>query len=242
MASSPAENPWVRSFSQPTAKRPRKPPSVPIELINAKPPAAPNPVKKRGGMAQKIARAAVIAFRIEEGVEMPQPSPSGGTNSQGCRMPAALLSSILGLVFFVLPSVNRVRRPAPSAGEMSFSRLGCWNCHGKVGHGGTGKPGGPYIADSRLRLRRFVGYVRLPTYMMPPYAPEWAPDVELAIVYQWLGGIEAVRTPPPIAIELKESPEVKPGGKANTQVQIEMTVLRVQPALKSDVPDLASLR
>lgn len=48
--------------------------------------------------------------------------------------------------------------------------------------------------------------------------------------------------PPPITVELDESPEVKAEGNAKAQIQIEITVLRVQIALNSDVPDPASLR
>src|SRR6202034_3889674 len=45
--------------SQPIIEGPKKPPSVATLLINASPPAAATPVKKRVGMVQKIARAAV---------------------------------------------------------------------------------------------------------------------------------------------------------------------------------------
>src|SRR5689334_3138055 len=36
---------------------PTNPPSTPIELMNARPPAAARPVRNRGGMVQKSARA-----------------------------------------------------------------------------------------------------------------------------------------------------------------------------------------
>ena len=39
---------------------PTKPPKVPMELMKAMPPAAPAPVSIRGGIAQKMPRAAVI--------------------------------------------------------------------------------------------------------------------------------------------------------------------------------------
>jgi hypothetical protein len=167
---------------------------------------------------------------------------SAGARGQLSHSPAGFLSSVACLLLVVLPTVSHAQQKAPSGEEASFGRLGCWNCHGKDGEGGKGIPGGPSLTKSPLSLRRFVGSVRLPINMMPPYAPEWAPDIELAIVYQWLGGIEAVRTPPPIAVELKESPEVKAEGEAKGQVQIEITALRVRTVLKSDRPDLASLR
>jgi hypothetical protein len=153
-----------------------------------------------------------------------------------------LLWSMVGLLIVVLPTMSHAQQSDPPGGQMYFSRLGCLNCHGRDGRGAVGKPGGPYIANSPLPLRRFVGYVRLPSGMMPPFAPRWAPDVELAILYRWLGGIDAVTTPPPITVELKESPEVKAAGNAKAQIQLDITVLRAPIALQSDAPDMASLR
>src|SRR5262249_31938405 len=43
-----------------TAYGPTKPPSVPMLLMNARPPAAARPVRNRVGIVQKIARAAVM--------------------------------------------------------------------------------------------------------------------------------------------------------------------------------------
>src|SRR4029079_11329177 len=57
IASSPAENDPVSSVSHPMMYGPTKPPLVPMELMNARPPAAAIPVRKRGGIVQKIARA-----------------------------------------------------------------------------------------------------------------------------------------------------------------------------------------
>src|SRR5260370_30888864 len=47
------------SFSQPIMDGPTKPPTVPMLLMNARPPAAATPVRNRVGMVQQVARAAV---------------------------------------------------------------------------------------------------------------------------------------------------------------------------------------
>src|SRR6185503_13792525 len=60
IAISPAENDPVASLNQPMAYGPTKPPSVAMLLMNARPPAAASPVRKRVGIVQKIARADVI--------------------------------------------------------------------------------------------------------------------------------------------------------------------------------------
>src|SRR4029453_2125286 len=57
IAYSPAENDPVRSVRNPNTYGPTNPPVVPIELMNASPPAAAMPVRNRGGIVQKIARA-----------------------------------------------------------------------------------------------------------------------------------------------------------------------------------------
>jgi hypothetical protein len=136
-------------------------------------------------------------------------------------------------------TVSYAQQAAPSGEEMYFDRLGCWNCHAMDGRGG--RQALP-IAKTRLPLREFVGYVRLPSRTMPPIAPQLAPDPELMMVYHWLDGIDAIRTPPAITINLKNSSEVRAIGQAKARVEMEMTALRAETALKSVVPDLASLR
>ena len=44
----------MRSVNHPIRYGPTKPPIVPIELMNARPPAAAMPVRKRGGIVQKM--------------------------------------------------------------------------------------------------------------------------------------------------------------------------------------------
>src|SRR6478752_9684678 len=60
MNDSPAVNDPVRSVSQPTAYGPTNPPAVPIELMNARPPASAMPVRNRIGIVKKMPRAALI--------------------------------------------------------------------------------------------------------------------------------------------------------------------------------------
>jgi hypothetical protein len=159
---------------------------------------------------------------------------------QPFHLSAVFPSNFVGLLFVVLLTVSyaHAQQAAPSGEEVSYDRLGCWNCHGEAGR--AVRHSLP-IAKTRLPLRRFVGYVRLPNGTMPPYAPLLASDAELAIVYHWLDGIDAVRTPPAITVDLKISPEVGAEGQAKAEVEFEEAALRAETALKSDVPDLVSL-
>src|SRR4051794_5347434 len=60
IAASDADADPVSSFSQPKIVGPTNPPIVPTELMNASPPAAAIPVRKRGGIVQKMPRAALM--------------------------------------------------------------------------------------------------------------------------------------------------------------------------------------
>jgi mono/diheme cytochrome c family protein len=142
------------------------------------------------------------------------------------------------LLVLLLLTVSYAQQAAPSGEEVYVDRLGCWNCHGKTGQGGGGSAN---IAKTRLPLRRFVSYVRLPSKEMPPYADMLASDAELAIVYRWLDGVEATRTPPAITIDLKSSKAARADGLAKAEVSVELAVLMADTAVASDVPGAASL-
>ena len=63
MATRPALNDPVRSFSHPIIEGPKKPPAVPTALMKASPPAAAMPVRNRVGITQKTDRAALMPTR-----------------------------------------------------------------------------------------------------------------------------------------------------------------------------------
>lgn len=173
------------------------------------------------------------------------------TSGQPFRLPARVLSGIVGLLMFVLLAraargeraaafdhvlLGSAQQASPSGEEVYVDRLGCWNCHGQSGGGGGGA--GPAIAKTRLPLRRFISYVRLPAGQMPPLAPILASDAELAIVYRWLDGAEAVKTPPPVTISLKE---VEPRAKAG-EPELLWTAQALESTPKSEAPLATSLR
>lgn len=170
---------------------------------------------------------------------MTTPNSSRGMGRQPGGQPARVLSVIVGLLLFAPLTASYAQQAAPSGEEVYVDRLGCWNCHGKTGEGGG--RGGVALAKTQLSLRRFVGYVRLPGKEMPPFAPMMASDAELAIVYRWLDGIEAGKTPPAITVDLKSSTGARADGQANAEVGVELTALVAETALTSAVPAAASL-
>jgi hypothetical protein len=156
--------------------------------------------------------------------------------------PGRVLSNIAGLSLVVLLTASGAyAQGAAAPGEAAWDRLGCWNCHGSNGYTNMSRAGRPSIAKTPLPFRRFVSQVRLPARQMPPHPRALAADVDLAIAYHWLGGIDAVATPPAITVDLKSSPEVKADARAEARVSIDMTAMRAPTALDSDVRDLTAL-
>jgi hypothetical protein len=130
---------------------------------------------------------------------------------------------------------------AAQPGAQIWDRLGCWNCHGSNGYTNLSRAGRPSIAKTQLPLRRFVGQVRLPAGNMPPALRWLAPDADLAIVYQWVGGVDVLDSPPGIDIDLVTSAEVKADAPAAAEIEIEMVAQRAKATRSSAVLDLASL-
>ncbi len=173
---------------------------------------------------------------------MTTPASSRRPGRQLFRLPAGLppgsALGILGLFVLAFLAVSHAQQAAPSGEELYVDRLGCWNCHGKGGGGGAG----PSIVKSRLPLRKFVQSVRLPSAEMPPFASLLASDAELAIVYHWLGGADAVTTPSPMTIDLKASAQVKADGQTRADTEVDVMPLAGDTNVKLDDPRAAALR
>lgn len=141
-------------------------------------------------------------------------------------------------LILALPAVSQAQQATPSGEELYIDRLGCWNCHGSAGEGGSG----PGLAKTQLPLSKFVRVVRMPSGEMPPYAPALASDTDLAILYRWLDGVDAVHAPPSIAFALKAAPHARADGQATADTEVEVTA-RTQTATPGvDAPKAASLR
>jgi ubiquinol-cytochrome c reductase cytochrome c subunit len=69
-------------------------------------------------------------------------------------------------------------------GKRLFERDGCYQCHGWQGQGGTA---GARLAQTRLALPAFIGYVRNPNSGgMPPFRQKVLSDRELADIYAYI--------------------------------------------------------
>jgi len=85
--------------------------------------------------------------------------------------------------------------PAGNAetGKKLFASVGCWQCHGYEGQGGSA---GPRLAARNLSLAGLTAYVRRPTNQMPPYTEKVVPNADLAHIHAYLQSRPA---PPPVA-------------------------------------------
>jgi mono/diheme cytochrome c family protein len=77
--------------------------------------------------------------------------------------------------------------PAGNAenGKKIFTKVGCYECHGREGQGAA-QASGPRIGPSQRFIRPFIRYVRQPTGQMPPYTSAVISDQELADIYAYL--------------------------------------------------------
>jgi ubiquinol-cytochrome c reductase cytochrome c subunit len=74
-------------------------------------------------------------------------------------------------------------------GKKLYTTVGCYECHGRVGQGGSA---GPRLAPRPVPLQAIVAYVRHPTGAMPPYSSKLVTDAQLADIHAFLASI-----PPP---------------------------------------------
>ncbi|OFW19557.1 MAG: hypothetical protein A3H97_24950 [Acidobacteria bacterium RIFCSPLOWO2_02_FULL_65_29] len=166
---------------------------------------------------------------------MKPPSSSPGTSRQLARLSVGPAFAVVGLFVLGL-TIGHANQAARSGEELYIDRFGCWNCHGQTGTGGAG----PSILKSQLPLRKFVQSVRLPTDTMPRFSQGLASDADLAIVYRWLDGVEAVETPLPVAFTLKASAEVAADGQKTAETEVALTARAADTA--SGIRNAASLR
>lgn len=76
-----------------------------------------------------------------------------------------------------------------ATGKKLFSSVGCYECHGRLGQGGSA---GPRLAPRPVPLEALIAYVRHPSGAMPPYTTKLVTDAQLADIHVYLASI-----PPP---------------------------------------------
>jgi ubiquinol-cytochrome c reductase cytochrome c subunit len=110
---------------------------------------------------------------------------------------SVLLIAAVGLWAQTRPEGQGKKDAATLAGDAAkgkklFTAVGCYECHGYVGQGGTA---GPRIAPNPIPFPAFSRYLRQPADQMPPYTVKVASDRDLADIYAYL---KTIPQPPPL--------------------------------------------
>jgi ubiquinol-cytochrome c reductase cytochrome c subunit len=109
-----------------------------------------------------------------------------------------LALALLSLTAAAAGQSARTNRTAVANGESVYLRVGCFTCHGTVGHGGAARR----LAPNTLPLPSFTTWVRNGTpgwtfaSGMPAFPATIISDAELADVRAYLASLPA---PPPVA-------------------------------------------
>jgi mono/diheme cytochrome c family protein len=107
-------------------------------------------------------------------------------------------SALLCFASIAAAQSARIDRAAIANGQSAFMRVGCFTCHGTVGHGGAA----PRLAPNTLPLAGFTTWVRNGTpgwtiaSGMPAFPVSVLSDADLADVRTYLASQPA---PPPVA-------------------------------------------
>lgn len=114
-----------------------------------------------------------------------------------------LLTLIAAPVFAQSPA-----KPAGNAenGKKLYVSVGCYQCHGRQGQGGSSAPIGSYgprLAPAKLPVEALRAYIRHPSGGMPPYTEKVLSDSAVNDIYAFL---KTILAPPP----LKDIPLLNP--------------------------------
>src|SRR5262245_65866860 len=96
---------------------------------------------------------------------------------------AVAFGASLILASFIAFAQNPPTVPRGNAdnGKTLFSKIGCYQCHGRQAQGATAT--GPRLGPDPIPYNRFLTYIRKPTGDMPPYTAKVVPDQQAADIY-----------------------------------------------------------
>ena len=81
-------------------------------------------------------------------------------------------------------------------GKKIYVAVGCYECHGRQGQGGSSAPIGSYgprLAPAKLPVAAIRAYIRHPSGGMPPYSPKVLSDSQIDDIYAFLKSVPAPR-------------------------------------------------
>ncbi|MBI4513915.1 MAG: c-type cytochrome, partial [Gemmatimonadetes bacterium] len=96
--------------------------------------------------------------------------------------PSPLLAGPLLLLLVIVPPSAAPGQEEPGLGERLYIRKGCLGCHGASGRGGVG----PDLAHTALSFEDFMGQLRTPRGIMPPFPSEAVSGEEARSIHAYL--------------------------------------------------------
>ena len=85
-------------------------------------------------------------------------------------------------------------------GKGLFLKVGCYQCHGTQGQGGSA---GPRLAPDPMPFETLAAFVRTSSRQMPPFHVKVLSDADLADIYAYL---QSIPKPP----DVKSLPQLNP--------------------------------
>ena len=95
-----------------------------------------------------------------------------------------MIKFLMLISLLAMTALAQVKVGDTANGKRLFEKVGCYQCLGYVGQGGTA---GARLAQTRLPLIAFTAYVRNPASGgMPPFRAKVMTDQELADIYAYI--------------------------------------------------------
>jgi ubiquinol-cytochrome c reductase cytochrome c subunit len=107
------------------------------------------------------------------------------------RRSVAVVLSLLALLLSAGAATTTRAAEPPSAvanGRQLYLRVGCWQCHGTVGQGGSA---GPRLAPGPMPLEALRAFLRNSVRAMPAYPQTILSDAAIADIHAYLRSLPA---------------------------------------------------
>ena len=115
--------------------------------------------------------------------------PSAGRSRGGVRRTVALVVTMLGVLMLGAPLPRAAdASTAIASGRQLYMAVGCWQCHGTVGQGGSA---GPRLAPGPMPLDALRAFLRHSVRAMPAYPATILSDAGIADIHAYLKSLPA---------------------------------------------------
>jgi mono/diheme cytochrome c family protein len=94
-------------------------------------------------------------------------------------------------------------------GRTLYNDVGCYQCHGRAGQGGSFGGPAPVLAGTVVTFAAYLHVLRNPVANMPPYPESVLSDQQAADIYAYIRSLPGARNPGDIPI-LNDSPRSQP--------------------------------